>query len=46
MRALPNALLPTINLIALNIVWLMGGVLAVEVVFNYPGLGHLAVNAI
>jgi peptide/nickel transport system permease protein len=46
MHALPNALLPTINLIALNIAWLMGGVLVVEVVFNYPGIGRLSVNAI
>ena len=39
-------MLPTINLIALNIAWLMGGVLVVEVVFNYPGIGRLSVNAI
>jgi peptide/nickel transport system permease protein len=45
-HALPNALLPAINLIALNIAWLMGGVLVVEVVFNYPGIGRLSVNAI
>jgi len=30
----------------LNIAWLMGGVLVVEVVFNYPGIGRLSVNAI
>jgi len=46
LHALPNALLPAINLIALNIAWLMGGVLVVEVVFNYPGIGRLSVNAI
>jgi peptide/nickel transport system permease protein len=46
MHALPNALLPAINLIALNIAWLIGGVLVVEVVFNYPGIGRLSVNAI
>jgi len=45
-HALPNALLPAINLIALNVAWLMGGVLVVEVVFNYPGIGRLSVNAI
>jgi len=46
LHALPNALLPSINLIALNIAWLIGGVLVVEVVFNYPGIGRLSVNAI
>jgi peptide/nickel transport system permease protein len=46
LHALPNALLPTINLIALNLAWLIGGVLVVEVVFNYPGIGRLSVNAI
>lgn len=46
LHALPNALLPAINLIALNIAWLLGGVLVVEVVFNYPGIGRLSINAI
>jgi peptide/nickel transport system permease protein len=43
---LPNALLPTINLVALTIAWLLGGVVVIEVVFNYPGLGRLTINAI
>ena len=46
LHALPNALLPTINLIALNLAWLLGGVLIVETVFNYPGIGRLSINAI
>jgi len=45
-HALPNALAPAINAIALNAGWLVGGVVVVEVVFNYPGLGRLLVESI
>ncbi|MFM9106904.1 MAG: ABC transporter permease [Chloroflexota bacterium] len=45
-HALPNALLPTINLVALTLAWLLGGTLVVEAVFNYPGIGTLLLNAI
>lgn len=45
-HALPNALLPAINVIALTIAWLLGGVVVIEVVFNYPGLGRMLVDAI
>ena len=45
-HVLPNALLPTINLVALTIAWLLGGAVVVEIVFNYPGLGRLMVDAI
>lgn len=45
-HALPNALLPAINVVALTIAWLLGGVVVVEVVFNYPGLGRLMVDSI
>ncbi len=45
-HVLPNALLPTINLVALSIAWLLGGVVVIEVVFNDPGLGRLTLNAI
>jgi peptide/nickel transport system permease protein len=38
--------LPTINLVALTIAWLLGGTLVIEVVFNYPGLGRLMLQAI
>src|SRR6056297_2114549 len=37
---------PAINVIALTVAWLLGGVVVVEVVFNYPGLGRLLVDAI
>ena len=45
-HVLPNALLPTINLVALMIAWLLSGTVVIEVVFNYPGLGRLMVQAI
>lgn len=45
-HALPNALLPAINVIALTVAWLLGGVVVVEVVFNYPGLGRMLIDAI
>jgi peptide/nickel transport system permease protein len=45
-HALPNALGPAINAIALNTAWLVGGIVVVEVVFNYPGLGRLLVESI
>jgi peptide/nickel transport system permease protein len=43
---LPNALLPAINVVALTVAWLLGGVVVIETVFNYPGLGRLMVSAI
>lgn len=45
-HALPNALLPAINIIALTIAWLLGGVVIIEQVFNYPGIGNLMISAI
>jgi peptide/nickel transport system permease protein len=45
-HALPSALLPTLNVIAMNIAWLVGGVVVVESVFNYPGVGLLTVEAV
>lgn len=38
-HALPNAMLPTINIIALTIAWLLGGSVIIESMFNYPGIG-------
>ena len=43
---LPNAMLPTLNVIAINIAWLVGGVVVVETVFNYPGIGTLMLEAV
>ena len=45
-HALPNALLPAINVVALTIAWLLGGVVVIEVMFNYPGLGRMMIDAI
>jgi peptide/nickel transport system permease protein len=45
-HALPNAMLPTINVVALTLAWLLGGVAIIETVFNYPGIGKLMIAAI
>jgi peptide/nickel transport system permease protein len=45
-HAFPNALAPVIQVIVLNIAWLLGGVVIVEVVFQYPGIGAEMANAI
>jgi peptide/nickel transport system permease protein len=43
---LPNAAAPIVNVVALEIMWLVGGVIIVENVFGFPGLGALLVDAI
>lgn len=45
-HALRNAMLPTVTVIAFNIGWMLGGVVLVEQVFSYPGLGSLVLFAI
>lgn len=45
-HVLRNALLPTITVIALSIGWLIGGLVIIEEVFNYPGLGRELVAAV
>jgi peptide/nickel transport system permease protein len=45
-HALPNALAPIINVIVLNLAYLVVGVVVVEVVFVYPGLGQLFVDSV
>lgn len=45
-HALRNALMPTVTLLANNFGWLMGGIVVVETVFSYPGLGRLTILAI
>ncbi|WP_375688605.1 ABC transporter permease [Pseudooceanicola sp. LIPI14-2-Ac024] len=45
-HALPNALAPIINVVALNLAYLVTGVVIVEVVFVYPGLGQLMVDSV
>jgi len=43
---LRNSLLPTVNLLGVNIGWLIGGTVVVETVFSVPGLGGLMVASI
>jgi peptide/nickel transport system permease protein len=45
-HALRNALLPTITVLAVDIGWLIGGIVVVETVFSYPGLGRLMIYAL
>lgn len=45
-HVLRNALLPTITVVTLSLGWLISGLVVVENVFNYPGLGRLLIFAI
>jgi peptide/nickel transport system permease protein len=45
-HALPNSIAPTIQVIGLNFLYLAGGVVVVEYVFNYPGIGQGLVFAV
>lgn len=45
-HVLRNALLPTITVIAISFGWLIGGLIVIENVFGFPGLGRLMVNAV
>ena len=45
-HVLRNALLPTITVIALSIAWLISGLVVIEFVFGFPGLGSLLITAI
>ena len=45
-HALPNALVPTLNVTAINLGYLIGGVVIVEKVFSYPGFGRLLVDSL
>ena len=45
-HALPNAIAPTIQVIGLSFLYLAGGVVVVEYMFNYPGLGQALVSAV
>jgi peptide/nickel transport system permease protein len=45
-HALPNALAPIINVIAINLAYLVVGVVVVEVVFVYPGMGQYMVDSV
>ena len=45
-HGVPNALLPTLNVTALNLAYLIGGVVVVERVFAFPGMGSQLISAI
>lgn len=45
-HALPNALLPTLTFVGLVIGSMLGGIVVVEYVFGWPGLGSLAVDSV
>ena len=45
-HALPNAIAPIVNVVAINLAYLITGVVVVEVVFVYPGLGQLMVDSV
>jgi peptide/nickel transport system permease protein len=45
-HAFPNAIAPTIQAVGLSLLYLAGGIVVVEVVFNYPGLGLALYNAV
>ena len=45
-HAFPNAIAPVVNVVMLNLAYLVVGVVVVEVVFVYPGVGQLMVDAV
>ncbi len=45
-HALPNALGPALRVTVLNVAWLIGGVVVVENIFAFPGIGQLLVDSI
>ncbi len=45
-HALPNALLPAVTIVALQLGYVIGGAITAEIVFNWPGLGTLTVDAL
>jgi len=46
LHALRNALIPTVTVIGLQFAFMLGGVVVVEVIFAWPGVGRLALDAI
>src|SRR5262249_36883286 len=46
LRAFPNSIPPVVQVVGLNLLYLAGGIVVVEYVFNYPGVGAALVNAV
>lgn len=44
-HVLPNAMLPTITVIGTQVGWLVGGLVVIEALFNYPGIGQLLLDS-
>lgn len=45
-HSMPNAIVPTLQVIALNLAWLAGGIVTVEYLFGFPGVGQALVDAV
>jgi peptide/nickel transport system permease protein len=45
-HAMPNAMLPVVTVVALNIGWILSGSIMIEIVFSYQGLGYLTYEAV
>ena len=45
-HAVPNAIVPAIQVTALQLAWMAGGVVVVEFVFSFPGIGSLFIDAV
>ena len=45
-HAMPNAMLPVVTVIAMNVGWILSGAIMIEVIFSYQGLGYLTYEAV
>jgi peptide/nickel transport system permease protein len=45
-HAFPNAIVPTIQVIAIELAWLAGGIVTIEYLFGFPGIGSGLVDAV
>jgi peptide/nickel transport system permease protein len=45
-HAVPNAIVPAIQVTALQLAWMAGGIVLVEFVFSYPGIGSALIDAV
>jgi peptide/nickel transport system permease protein len=45
-HAMPNAMLPVVTVVAMNVGWVLSGAIMIEMIFTYPGLGYLTYEAV
>lgn len=45
-HAMPNAMLPVVTVVAMNVGWVIGGAIMIEVIFSYQGLGYMTWEAV